>query len=364
MDGPVLMVGTALDGQGGVASVVRTWRDAGLFERWKVRYIATNGAGGALVKAVLAFNAWIRCAAHLGLGRIALVHVHTSSYISFWRKTPVFALALLCRRPLIVNLHGGAFREFYAERGPLGRAWIRLLMRRALRFVVLTQEWRNWATTTEPRAIVRVIPNAAPSIPDLAQLSASREPDLLLFLGRIERDKGLFVLLEALAQARARGAMWRLVCGGTGDLSEAQHAAAALGLKSHDVQFLGWIGGEDKTRWLERCTLLVLPSFIENMPVVLLEAFAFAKPVIATRVGGVPDVVTPGEDGWLVESGDVVQLVDALCAARADDHCLLAMGDRARVKAETLYSPARVVAAVDALYRECLAGPTIGAGRA
>ena len=363
MDGPVLMVGTALDGQGGVASVVRTWRDAGLFERWKVRYVATNGEGGGLIKAGLALNAWLRCAAQLVVGRVALVHVHTSSYISFWRKTPVFALALLSRRPLIVNLHGGAFREFYAQRGPLGQAWIRLVMRRASGFVVLTHEWRDWAMSIEPRADLRVIPNPAPFLPDLRRASAPREPDLILFLGRIERDKGLFVLLEALAQARERGAMWRLVCGGTGDLAQAQRAATALSLGSRDVQFLGWTDGDEKTRWLERCALLVLPSFVENMPVVLLEAFAFAKPVIATRVGGVPDVVTPGEDGWLVEAGDVVGLADALCVAHTDDDRLLAMGRRARAKAEARYSPAHVVAEVDALYRECAEGAVVERGR-
>ena len=110
----VLMVGTALDGQGGVASVLRTWSDEGLFARWDLCFLATNGSGGPLRKLVLAIRAWLRCAWTLTFGGVALIHVHTSSYVSFWRKTPVLALALSMRRPLIVSLHGGAFRDFYA----------------------------------------------------------------------------------------------------------------------------------------------------------------------------------------------------------------------------------------------------------
>lgn len=349
------MVGTALDGQGGVASVLRTWRDEGLFSRWNLLFVATNGSGGPLRKLGQALRAWLRCTWTLAFGDVALIHVHTSSYASFWRKTPVLALALSMRRPLIVSLHGGAFRDFYAARGWLGKAWIRLVMRRAVRFVVLTEEWRQWVVATEPRSQVRVIPNPAPVLPPMPADSTGTDPDVLLFLGRVERDKGVFVLLEALARARAAGAPWRLVCAGQGDLEAADQAARGLDLGPDAVRFLGWIDGETKRQWLERCTLLVLPSFIENMPVVLLEAFAYGKPVIATRVGGVADVVTPNVDGFLVEARDLPALAVALQTAFSRRDELRGMGLRAREKAESLYAPQRVVAQVDALYRECIA---------
>lgn len=356
------MVGTALCGQGGVASVLRTWREEGLFERWHVRYVATNGPGGSLRKLGLAIQAWLRCAWAIGFGRVALVHVHTSSFASFWRKTPVFALALLMRRPLIVSLHGGAFRDFYAAQGWLGKAWMRLVMRRALRFVVLTREWQVWAHATEPSARVCVIPNPAPLLPP-TPLDASRcDPALLLFLGRVEHDKGVFVLLEALARARAEGTGWRLVCGGNGDLDTARHAADALGLGPLDVQFLGWIDGEAKRQWLERCALLVLPSFIENMPVVILEAFSYGKAVIATRVGGVPDVVDAGVDGFLVEPRDVVGLAGALVRAYSCRDHICAMGLQGREKVQERYAAAKVISQIDSMYRECLGSTSLARG--
>jgi glycosyltransferase involved in cell wall biosynthesis len=358
----VLMVGTALDGQGGVASVLRTWRDQELFELWGVRFEATNGSGGNLQKLWLALRAWLRCAWAMAFDGVVLVHVHTSSYISFWRKTPVFALALLLRRPLLVSLHGGGFRDFYVARGPLGKAWIRMVMRRALRFIVLTEEWRRWVAEVEPRSRVCVIPNPAPCVPPMPIDRSVADADLLLFLGRIERDKGIFVLLEALALARSEGAAWRLICGGNGDLKLAQLAAKDLGLGPDQVQFLGWIDGDTKRQWLERCAMLVLPSFIENMPVAILEAFAYGKPVIATRVGGVPDVVTPDIDGFLVDAGDGAGLAAVLQAAYVDPHRLQLMGLQGREKVEAKYAPHRVMAQVDGLYRECMPAAMQGNG--
>lgn len=347
-----MMVGTALDGQGGVAAVLRTWRDSGLFERWHVHYVATNGTGGGFRNLGLALCAWLQCIWAMAFRDVGLVHVHTSSYFSFWRKTPVFAAALIMRKPLIVSLHGGAFRDFYAARSPLGKAWIRLVMRRALRFVVLTAQWQRWALATEPRARVRVIPNPVPYLPGELHEASDCETRLLLFLGRVEPDKGVFVLLEALARARAAGAAWQLVCGGNGDLEGARRTAHALGLGPEDVRFLGWIDGDAKRHWLERCTLLVLPSFVENMPVVILEAFAFGKAVIATRVGGVPDVVSDAQDGFLVEPQDVASLCDALVRAYGCRDHLRRMGLHGRAKAAAQYAPAKVVSLVDSLYQE------------
>lgn len=348
------MVGIALEGRGGVASVLRTWRQEGLFTSWNLRYVPTNGSGGAARKLAVAMRAWLICAWEMSLGGTQMVHVHTSSYVSFWRKTPVLALAILTRRRLIVSLHGGAFRDFYATRGWVAKGWIRMVMRRSQRFVVLTEEWSRWASSTEPRSKVRVIPNPAPFLPPLATGAEQLGGNLLLFLGRVETEKGIYFLLEALAQARSAGAQWQLACGGTGELTTAEQAARSWGLGPEAVRFLGWIDGDAKHRWLERCAVLVLPSLIENMPVVILEAFAYAKPVIATRVGGVPDIVSDNVDGFLVDPRDVARLAHALVEAFKDAERLRAMGLRGRSKVELRYSAKQVVAQVDALYRECL----------
>lgn len=332
-------------------------------ERWRVLYVATNGLGGKARKAILALRAWSTCACLIFGRRVDLVHVHTASFSSFWRKSPVFAMAIAAGRPLVVSLHGGAFRDFYAARGAIGKAWIRLVLRRAARFVVLTNTWKRWAEATEGRTRVVVIPNPVPEMPNLetqepATSQAARDsPDdvpLLLYLGRIEHEKGIFVLLEALAEARHCGANWRLICGGSGDIEIAQQHALKLGLAADSVRFLGWIDGDAKRNWLRRCDMLVLPSFAENMPVVLLEAFAYGKPVAASSVGGVPDMVLDGQDGFLFPPGDSHSLAGILLAALKPNIDLERMGASAREKAAALYAPRDVIRQVEAMYAQLL----------
>jgi glycosyltransferase involved in cell wall biosynthesis len=355
----VLMVGTSLDAPGGVASVLRTWREAGLFERMGVRYVATNTGRGAVAKLGSALRAWGACAAALLLGRAELVHVHTSSYSSFRRKTPVLALALLSGRPLVVSLHGGGFREFYAARGALGQAWIRLVMRRAERFVVLTESWRRWALSVEPRARVVVIPNTvrlAGAGRPAAEVAAHGERTPLLFLGRLEAAKGVFVLAQALGRAHAAGARWTLVCGGTGDETALREALRASGVPEGSVQLPGWVDGEAKHALLQRAGVLVLPSLIENMPVSLLEAFAHGKPVIASSVGGIPDMVDSGVEGTLVPPSDVDALAAALVDAWQHPDDWRRRGEAARERFQREFACDAVIARVEALYADCLGG--------
>jgi len=351
----ILMVGTSLDAPGGVAAVLRTWREAGLFERAGIRYVATNDGRGLLGKVWAALRAWGACAAAMLAGRVDLLHVHTSSFSSFWRKTPVLACALLTGRPFVVSLHGGAFREFYAARGPLGRAWIRLVMRRAQRFVVLTESWRRWAVDVEPRAQVCVLPNTVAPVPAREAVAApagTRGP--LLFLGRIEEEKGVFTLVAALARAHAAGARWQLACGGTGDVAGMRRAAREAGLPADSVAFHGWVGGEQKAALLAQCELLVLPSLVENMPVSILEAYAHGKPVIASRVGGIPDMVSPGVEGRLVAPGDAQALADALIDAWNVPDEWRRRGEAARERFQREYACEAVIAQVEALYAQCL----------
>lgn len=356
------MVGTSLDEPGGVASVLRTWREAGLFERVGVRYVGTNGGRGVLGKALSALRAWWQCMVAMLFGQVSLVHVHTSSFSSFWRKTPVLALAMLTGRPFLVSLHGGGFREFYAARGTLGQAWIRLVMRRARRFVVLTEAWRRWAVQVEPRARVCVIPNTVSlrAMPRARAEGEGRGP--LLFLGRIEAEKGIFVLVQALALAHSQGARWTLACGGTGDVEAVRRAAQREGLPDTAIEFHGWVQGQDKNRLLGRCELLVLPSEVENMPVSILEAYAFGRPVIASRVGGIPDMLTPAVEGMLVQPGDVRGLAAALLDAWQRPEVWRQRGEKARERFEREYACDAVLARVEALYAECLGSPRLVEG--
>src|ERR1700753_3882459 len=105
----VLMVGTDLDGMGGVRAVVSGYKEGGLFERYHCVYVPTHRAGGVWVKIVTALKGWVKVARLLRQLGAPLVHVQTASRGSFWRKFVVCLMARLAGRPYLVHLHGGGF---------------------------------------------------------------------------------------------------------------------------------------------------------------------------------------------------------------------------------------------------------------
>jgi glycosyltransferase involved in cell wall biosynthesis len=158
-------------------------------------------------------------------------------------------------------------------------------------------------------------------------------PRRLVCIGRLVEQKGHLVLLEALARA---GGETRLTLMGDGPmrpLIEARIAALGLGAR---VTLTGWVNEARIAAELEACHALVMPSFAEGLPMVVMEAMAAARPVIATYVAGTPELVRDGETGWLVPAGDVAALAEALSAlSEAPLTRLRTMGEvgRARVLA-------------------------------
>jgi glycosyltransferase involved in cell wall biosynthesis len=135
------------------------------------------------------------------------------------------------------------------------------------------------------------------------------------------------------------------------DREAAEHQAKSLGI-AKNVLSVGY--QRDVSPYYALFDALVLPSANEGTPVVAIEALAAGRPVVATRVGGVPDVVTDGTDGCLVDVGDVGGIAEALAKLARDPELRKRMGERGRELVVPRYRVERLVDDVDALYRELL----------
>jgi glycosyltransferase involved in cell wall biosynthesis len=159
-------------------------------------------------------------------------------------------------------------------------------------------------------------------------------PAHLVFVGRLAAVKGVPVLFEALRGLIADHPDLRLTLVGDGPERKGLEARAE-GLRGH-VTFAGYRSQEEVAALLRGATALVLPSFAEGLPVVLMEALAARVPVVATRIAGVAELVEDGVSGLLVPPGDAVALRAALARVLGDPALRRAMGEagRARVVAE------------------------------
>jgi glycosyltransferase involved in cell wall biosynthesis len=170
-------------------------------------------------------------------------------------------------------------------------------------------------------------------------------------VGRLCEQKGQRLLLEAAARLAAKGLALEVVLAGDGEL----RAELEAFIRQHDlgksVRITGWLSSRQVREEILAARALVLPSLAEGLPVVLMEAMALRRPVLTTYVAGIPELVRPGENGWLVPSGDVEALAAALqdvllCPAAE----LRAMGEAARGRALDRHSIDTEVAKLAALF--------------
>ena len=153
----------------------------------------------------------------------------------------------------------------------------------------------------------------------------------LVCVGRLCEQKGQFLLLEAVARLAREAVPVELVLAGDGELrGDLERLIAARGMAGF-VSITGWVDSKRVRDEILSARALVLPSFAEGLPVVIMEAMALGRPVVSTYVAGIPELVIPGETGWLVPAGDADALAEVLREAlRTDAASLAEMGKRGR----------------------------------
>ena len=158
----------------------------------------------------------------------------------------------------------------------------------------------------------------------------------LVCVGRLCEQKGQLLLLDAATRLVAEGIPLEIVLVGDGEMrDEIARKIAESGLGSH-VRITGWADERQVKDELRSARALVLPSFAEGLPVVIMEALAMGRPVISTYVAGIPELVVDGECGWLVPAGDVEALYTAMkrtLLAGPDELERMGKAGRARVLA-------------------------------
>ncbi|MDQ5821324.1 MAG: glycosyltransferase family 4 protein [Actinomycetota bacterium] len=300
-----------------------------------------------------------------------ILHTHTAKAGAVGRFAAV--LAGDARPPVVVHtFHGHVLRGYF---GPLQTGVFRQLERALARsttaLVAVSPQVRDDLVQLDVApatrfAVVRlgieldqrVAQGANGRVHTRRVLGIGEGPFTVGWIGRMTGIKRTDDVLLAFKSLRERGIDARLCLVGDGpDRDQVERRAHELGVM-RETLFLGY--QEEVASFFAAFDVFVLPSANEGTPVTAIEALAAGKPVVATRVGGTPDVVRDGQDGFLVAPGDVDALADRLAELATDPKLRERMGEAARARVRERYSVERLVDDVDRLYRSLLEAEGLG----
>jgi glycosyltransferase involved in cell wall biosynthesis len=334
---------------------VEAYRRDGFLVGEDVQLVASYVDGNFVTRQFVLFAALMKYTWLLTTKRVELVHAHAAMRGSFWRKGLFSSIARLCRIPVILHLHGSEMKPFYESQPEFLKRQIRGHLEKATRVLVLSESWREYISGIAPAANIIIVPNYV-LVPEIELARPGMEKNIL-FLGLIGPRKGTFDLIRAFASVVKRHPNARLIIGGNGQVEEATRLVQSLGIQDR-VELVGWVNGKEKERLLRKSSIYVLPSYNEGLPMSVLEAMAANLAVVTTRVGGIPELITTGTNGLLIEPGDEETMAQHMDTLLSDENLRVSLAAAGRQRVESHYSPGAVLPLLKEIYHEAAGSQT------
>ncbi len=342
--------------RGGMRSVVEGYKSDGLTEKWNFRFIWSHKEGHFLVKILYSTKAWLSFLSLLLKQKVSFVHIHSAMRGSFWRKTLFSKTAHLFGVSTIIHLHGSEMESFYYGLNSLSKRVVKWSLETSKTVIVLSESWRIFVLKIAPEANVVVVNNYVRP-PVRVEYEPQESRFNVLFLGVLGHRKGIYDLIHAWAGLIQEVPYAKLLVGGNGEIDKAQELANELGLQN-SIEFLGWVTGEHKLKLINDADVFVLPSYNEGLPMSVLEAMSWQRAVITTSVGGIPELIKHGDDGFIIEPGDRSGLLQHLKKLAIEPQLRVSLGNSARKKIISKFSQDAVLPLIEEVYnqtrrREC-----------
>ena len=333
----ILYISPSIHVKGGISTVIKGYLASNLSRQHNLYLVASHVDGPKWIKLIKAIIGLIETICYLTLKEINIVHVHGGNTLSFKRKFYYMKIVGLFPCKIIYHHHGGALMREYKSLSKKWKKRVKEIFEELDLVIVLSNSWQDNIQQIAPKANIAVIPNSI-KLPRLQvqerQISSQLE---LTFLGLIGDKKGAFDLLKVFKKLINNSYQVRLNIGGNGEIRRLFKEIKKLGIADF-VQYCGWIEDKERDLLLRKTDIFVLPSYAEGMPMSILEAMSYAIPVVATNVGGIPELVIDGEAGSLTNPGDLDALYDKISFLIQNKDIRRDFGNKGRLLIENKYN--------------------------
>ncbi|WP_173051255.1 glycosyltransferase family 4 protein [Nitrospira sp. KM1] len=349
----VMVVGPDARSQGGIAAVIANYRRTSFWRECNCEHFSTC-ADWAWKWARMLYSAWRGCVfvPTVVFKRPAVVSIHTADRSSFYRKLFYIVVVRLFSIPVVVHVHPASFVEFFVKGNRLTRFAITTVADISNRIVFLSDIAASQFRELFPHTRMAVIPNPV----DVDRYGVEPRAPMkdhyrILFMGWIVREKGVYDIVDAMPDVLARFPQAEFLFAGNKETEQLKNMIDERQLSRH-AKVLGWVEGREKYELLMSSRLLLLPSYSEGIPNVILEAMASGLPVVTTPVGGIPSVFVEGETGYFVSPGNPRELSARIVQMLSDDEDCEKISRSSRQRVKALYDLEVIGRQLEHLYRE------------
>lgn len=300
------MVGPDIIVKGGISSIINALKNSTLIENHKIRFISTYiDCDSKLKKLIIGINSYFELFKEIRNNRPDLVHIHTSFGASFYRKSIIFLICSFKKIKMINHIHGAEFQKFFYEANFIKKYLIKKIYNLATITIVLSKSWETDISQIINNDRVEVLNNFA--IIDKNQTNYDLRNNNVIFMGEVGKRKGAYDLPDIIENVlKEIPDTFFYICG-NGDIEAIKYSFNKKFLNDN-VLLTGWISGNEKKRLLSNSKIFLLPTYNEGQPMAIIEAMAYKLPIVSTCVGGIPELIKIGENGFLEKPGEVLKI--------------------------------------------------------
>lgn len=299
----VMMVGSAEKSNGGVTTVLKILKASPIWKKYNCYWLGTQIQGNKIRKIYYCLKSYFT--ALFIINKFDIIHFHTVPDISLLVQLPVYILALLWKKKIILHLHvGNQIEDFKSSK------LFHFCIKHSSEVLLLANLWVEKFKNLFPEYNIPCdyLYNAFQPV---KAIEYSKHTKTIIFAAHLNANKAYDILLKAFKEIHNKYPDWKLIVMGDGEITKAKNLANQLHIEKK-VLFTGYVTGDKKEKYFQEGSIFCLCSYKEGFPMVVMEAWAYGIPVITTPVGGLPEVIKENVNAITFQFGNVQELSEKL----------------------------------------------------
>ena len=335
---------------GGIAYVVKSHMDSALNNNFNLNLIKKPNIAQAntINKTYLLLYYYFKLFNKIREKQAKIVHLHSSSYAGFWRYGIALFVSKILNSKVVLHIHGARFDDFYKNSIFPIKYVIRQILNSVDALIVLTPEWSNFfEEIVKDDSIIKILPNGVDTNKYKTSYDGSKD-NVLIHFGCTLR-KGINEIINSLPEIIDVNTQLILV-----DNVERQSIKDKIEEYPNNVHYFVNVSENEKVKMLSSSDILLLPTFAEGMPILILEAMSSGLAIVTTAVGGIPSVLKNGVNCIFAEPGNSESLESSISVLKNDPELMMKMKENNRQKVEKLYSLGKITDNLENIYNQLI----------